>query len=100
MQTQTTITTTTETQADRAARYEREQARRTVLFNLVADRNDWRAKVDAVVPFRKFVELATTVEEVEAAIVHFTGTVARSWIVGDTGVQFRAVGYRAGPCGP
>ena len=65
-------------------------------FRLVADKNDWRAPIDAVV----HADLAEFDGEVIArAVQFFTGTDA-AVVETDAGLHVRAIGYRAGPCGP
>lgn len=70
------------------------QKRMHEAFDKVANPNDWRASIDAVVE-------TDNPAEIEEAIIHFTGdvpTVTRE----DCGCHFRfwSVGYRNGPCGP
>ena len=71
----------------------------SVLFDEVADPNDWRAEINAVIPISCF-------DEYNEAVEIYTGT---SLVIGEgfdlktqlePMVEVRAIGYRDGPCGP
>jgi hypothetical protein len=61
-------------------------------FNAVCNPNDWKAPVDAIVPF----EAASMYYD---AIVFVTGTTPKSERTVDGNMRLMAIGYRAGPCG-
>ena len=69
----------------------------SLVFDRVADANDWRAPIDYIIE----AELRS---EVEAAVIHYTATVPTFTDVqaqnGVRMVRVQAVGYRAGPAGP
>lgn len=71
------------------------QPERERLFKLVQDPHDWKAPIDA------FVKYAWNIkpEELNDAIIHFTGTEA-TFIHETEGYTVKALGYRNGPCGP
>ncbi len=61
-------------------------------FGAVCNPLDWKAPVDAIVPF----ESASMYYD---AIVFVTGTTPKSERVADGNMRLMAIGYRAGPCG-
>lgn len=68
-------------------------------LDLVVDFEDWREPIKAHVTQPMLDKAGVTIQDVEQAVIHFTGTVAtvqptkNGWLV-------RAIGYRNGPCGP
>ena len=62
-------------------------------FDIVADDNDWRNPIDAVV-------FNPQVDAIVAAVVFYTGCVADVVPVDDFSSRIQADGYRNGPCGP
>jgi hypothetical protein len=70
------------------------QPERERLFKLVQDPSDWKAPIEAFIPYGWNIRP----EAMNDAIVHFTGTEAT--ITHETnGYRVKAVGYRNGPCG-
>ena len=62
-------------------------------FQLVANKDDWRAPIDAIVPADKLVAVLK-------AIAHFTATEATVSVEGNGFFRVKSVGYRMGPAGP
>lgn len=62
------------------------------LFDLVADKNDWKAPIRAIVPASADICL------IREAIIFYTATVPKFKVVND-GYLVIADGYRAGPAG-
>jgi hypothetical protein len=62
-------------------------------FHLVADKNDWRAPIDKVVPAEKLVAVIK-------AICFYTGTETTVTVEKDNRFRVKSVGYRMGPAGP
>lgn len=74
------------------------QSRLKMVFELVANPADWKARINATIPTAKLVELGVTFEEIEDAIAHFTGTLP--FVQSVAGVTYaKAKGYRMGPAG-
>lgn len=65
-------------------------------FDWVADKNDWRAPIDAVID-----PSDDRLQFLLIAVRFFTGTELKFHGVGEPGkVRVTADGYRNGPCGP
>lgn len=67
-------------------------------FDMVANPNDWRAAIDAVVP-RDRLSMFGYDPAVIAHAVQFMTATPCEYIAGETDVHFRATGYRMGPAG-
>lgn len=71
------------------------QPDREALFALVADPEDWRAEIEAFIPWAMNIPP----EDVMDAIQHFTGAGVTITHV-NHGYTVKSDGYRKGPCGP
>lgn len=85
-------------EAEIAFAYERSQKALTAAFELVQNPSDWKAAIDAKVPVADVRRVGGR-RLLEAAVIHFTGTVPEAAWSGDV-LELRAIGYRMGPCGP
>ncbi|MCH8996702.1 MAG: hypothetical protein IID48_00360 [Proteobacteria bacterium] len=77
---------------DRASDFERDEL--SVAYDRVRDPQDWRARIDSVIPDADFTQA-------HAAVMYFTATELR--IVGRPNPGYMrvvATGYREGPAGP
>lgn len=71
------------------------QPEREAIFALVADPEDWKAEIEAFIPWGMNI----APEVVMDAVQHFTG--AGVTITRETyGYTVKSDGYRKGPCGP
>jgi len=66
-------------------------------FDVVADKEDWRAPIDAVVDPSTCEYDADVIAH---AIAFFTGTIAEFFAQPCGEYSVRAIGYRGGPAGP
>lgn len=73
-----------------------------IAFDLVADPKDWRAPIYAVVLVEARDAVNVTVDEISAAITHYTATVPQVHVLSSPSgaLLFKAAGYREGPAGP
>ncbi len=81
--------------------YEQMQARLTKAFDLVCNKEDWRAEIQTFVSDPVLAAAGVSIEEVREAVIHFTATVpsfSRFW-EGEGGYWVTAIGYRNGPAG-
>lgn len=62
------------------------QERLKALFELVQNKNNWKFPIDAIVPF------GTNLKDLDAAIVHFTGSLA-TFTDRPEGIRVQADGY-------
>lgn len=72
------------------------QPERERLFKLVADPADWKAPIEAFIKYGWNISF----DQLNDAIMHFTGTEIYYLQHEIHGYTVKAVGYRNGPCGP
>lgn len=78
--------------------YEQMQARLDRAFKLVQPKSHWKDAVDATVHLDTLGTAQVSLEDIRAAVVHFTGTVPTLKLENGA-CRVTAIGYRAGPCG-
>jgi hypothetical protein len=81
--------------------YEENHERLTKAFNLVANKEDWRAAVNTFLADETLKTAGFDLAAVREAVVYFTGTMPTFKRAGFAphGYAVTATGYRAGPAG-